>query len=159
MKDLLTMTSAGLLSLCSACTPSDAAADRRALLDIYEAQRSAHFQQSAEIFLAAVDTGYLAISNGVVRYRPRAEALIAVSQYFSHTEFDEVRDLSPPRVVVAPDGQTAWLIGEVEVRARQRDSNGVARPLAFRTAWLDIYEMTASGWRLAVRANTQRESP
>jgi hypothetical protein len=157
MKYLLTMTCGSLVSLCGACSQSDPAADRRALLDIYEAQRSAHFQQNAEMFLAAVDTGYLAIGSGVVRYRPKAEASIAVSQYFGQTEFDHVRDLSPPRVVLAPGGQTAWMIGEVEVRARQRDSNGVSQPLAFRAAWLDIYEKTPNGWRLVVRANTQRE--
>lgn len=147
----------GFTSLLASCgTQSNAATDRQAILDVYEAQRAAHFRNDAALFLAAVDTGYLAISNGVVQYRRKSDALRSVAGYFQQTRFDEVRDLSPPRVMLARDGRTAWLIGEVEVRGFQRDSNGVERPMAFRAAWLDVYEKTSAGWRLVVRANTQQ---
>jgi hypothetical protein len=147
----------GFAALLAACgTQSNVAEERQAILDVYEAQRAAHFRNDPAMFLGAVDTGYLAISNGVVQYRRKSDALISVAGYFQQTQFNEVRDLSPPRVMLSRDARTAWLIGEVEVRGFQRDSSGVERPMTFRAAWLDVYEKTSKGWRLVVRANTQR---
>jgi hypothetical protein len=160
MRKIRRFAALGLItqSLLLGCgTDLDAAAERQAILDIYEAQRRAHFQRDAHLFLAAVDTGYLTLGDGMVRYRRKSEALNNVADYFRQTRFDVVRDLAPPRVMVAPDGRTAWLIGEVEVRGMQRGAGDVERPLAFRSAWLDVYEKGTSGWRLVARANTQSE--
>lgn len=146
---------AGWAFLAACADAAEADADRNAILSLYEAQREAHFQRDARLFLSAVDTGYLAIGGGAVRYRARNEAIRQVEGYFQHVEIEEIRDVTPPRVTLSPDGRFAWLIGEVEVRGTLRDSAGSRTPLAFRSAWLDVYEKDSSGWHLRARANTQ----
>lgn len=146
-------------SLLACGNHAESAGDRDAILRLYEAQRAAHFLRDAEMFLGAVDTGYLAIGDGMVQYRPKADALKAVADYFQQTRIEQVQDVSPPRVKLATDRRAAWLIGEVEVRGMRRDSTGTERPFAFRAAWLDVYEKGPLGWRLTARANTQRQSP
>ena len=146
---------AGWALLAACAEPAEADADRNAILSLYEAQREAHFQRDARMFLSAVDTGYLAIGSGTVRYRARDEAIRQVDGYFQYVEIEELRDVTPPRVTLSPDGRFAWLIGEVEVRASRRDSAGSEVPMAFRSAWLDVYEKDSSGWHLRARANTQ----
>lgn len=142
-------------ALLAACAdPAGTDADRDAILSLYEAQREAHFQGDARLFLSAVDTGYLAIGGGAVRYRARDEAIRQVDGYFQRVEIEELRDVTPPRVTLSPDGRFAWLIGEVEVRGSRHDSAG-SEPMAFRSAWLDVYEKDSSGWHLRARANTQ----
>jgi len=148
---------ASALSACGA--PPGHAEDRRALLAIYEAQRTAHFSGDAEQFLAAVDTGYWAIANGESRLRGKAEALSAAGAYFHDVRIQAVEDVAPPRITVAPDGRTAWLIGQVEVRGTRRDPAGSRRPVAFRAAWLDLYRKVGGAWRLQARVNTEREAP
>jgi len=144
----------------SACSPApDEDADRRAILSLYEAQRAAHFQRDAEAFLAAVEGGYWAIGNGTVRFRRKAEALPQVRTYLESTRFEEVRDVAPPRVTLSPDGRSAWLIGQVEVRGARRDSTGAERPMAFRAAWMDVYRKDDGRWRLVARANTEGRLP
>jgi hypothetical protein len=156
---LIASASVVVLWLAACGSQHSTAAEHAAILELYEAQRRAHFQQDAQLFLAAVDTGYLSIVNGVVQYRRKEDALEGVADYFRQTRFDEVLDLSPPRVMLASDGRTAALIGEVEVRGVQQQSGGVERAVAFRAAWLDLYEKGTSGWRLVARANTQRDVP
>jgi hypothetical protein len=146
------------LSVLLACGDRRGATDRDAILALYEAQRSAHLDGDAHMFLSAVDTGYVAVANGTVRFRSKADALAEVTRYFEQVHIDEVRDIAPPRVMFSADRQLAWLIGEVEVRGSQRDSSGATRPIAFRAAWLDLYAQTPIGWRLMTRANTQAPS-
>ncbi len=150
------LAAAACWALPTACADAaEADADRNAILSLYEAQREAHFQRDARMFLSAVDTGYLAIGSGTVRYRAREEAIRQVDGYFQQVEIEELRDVTPPRVTLSPDGRFAWLVGEVEVRGSQHDSVGSRAPIAFRAAWLDVYEKEPSGWRLRARANTQ----
>jgi hypothetical protein len=149
----------GVLSQSSCVTQTTHEADREAIRGFYEDQRAAHFERDAAKFLAAVDTGYWSIANGAARFVRKEDALKSVAAYFSVTTFDDVRDVSPPRVSLSADGTTAWLVGEVEVRASQRDSTGSEHPLAFRAAWMDLYERDSGGWHLRVRANTEGAAP
>ena len=141
----------------SACSPRSAEIEREAIIALYEAQRAAHYQQDPGLFLAAVDSGYLSVANGAVAYRSKQDAIESVGQYLARTRFEHVRDIALPRVELSPDGRVAWLIGEVEVRAIRTDSAGTDQPFTFRSAWLDVYEKREDGWRLASRANTQRD--
>lgn len=160
MKRLYLLTCMALAAQSAACGALPRGEDERAaILELYEAQRASHFAGDADLFLAAVDTGYLAIGSGAVRYQRKSDALRSVGDYFQQTRFDELRDVSPPRVIVSPDGRNAWLIGEIEVRGSRRDSSGAGRPFAFRAAWMDAYERGGDGWRLVARANTQRDLP
>lgn len=131
--------------------------DRAAILQIYETMRAAHFERDPAKFLTAVGDGYWVVNSGQVVYRRRAEALAGLRDYFARTRFDSVKDVMPPRITIGPSGETAWLIGEVEVRAHQGGADGVGRRLAFRSAWLDIYRKRNGRWWLEVHANTQRD--
>lgn len=150
---------AALLELAACAEPTTRDADRQALLDIYEAQRQAHFEGDARKFFAAVDTGYWSVSNGQARFVRKDDAVASSAGYFQATTFDEVSDVSPPRITFSDDGRTAWLIGQVQVRASQGDSTGAERPFSLRAAWVDLYRKGPSGWHLEVRANTERVTP
>jgi uncharacterized protein (TIGR02246 family) len=152
----------GLVTAVTGCRISAAAAaqdDEAAILAIYETMRAAHFERDPAKFLTAVDDGYWVINSGQVVYRQRAAALAGLRDYFAHTRFDSVEDIVPPRVTIGPGGETAWLIGEVKVRARQRGADGFGHRIAFRSAWLDIYRKRDGRWWLEVHANTQRDLP
>lgn len=146
-------------SVCAEAAEDAHAADRQAILAIHEQTREAHFERDPEKFLAAVEDGYWSIRGGEVEFRSREQALAGLRQYLGQTTFKRVEDVEPPRIRVSGDGTMAWLIGQVEVEAEQPDGNGGTRLLRFRSAWLDVYEKRSGRWRLAVRANTQRDLP
>lgn len=138
----------------SAVSPS-ASADRAAILAIYERTRAAHFDEDPEEFLAPVDSAYWVVSSGGVRHRDKAEALRELKGYFREATFTDVQDVVPPRITVAPSGDVAWLIGQVEVRGESVGGDTIA----FLAAWLDLYQKRRGLWRLVVHANTQRDLP
>jgi hypothetical protein len=150
---LLTLAAVGCGTTAGSATVEE---DRAAIQAIYEQTRAAHFHQDAEAFLAAVDSGYWSVSGGRASFRNKTEARADLQGYLAATTFEAVDDVRPPIITISADGTTAWLVGVVEVRARQRDSAGPHR-LAFQSAWVDIYEKHAGRWRLVVRANTQLE--
>lgn len=153
---------AALLLPTTGCRPAETpspAADRAAILAIYEDTRAAHFDRDPERFLAAVDSGYWVVSEGGARYRDKEEALEGLREYLTGTTFTTVSDIEAPRITVAPGGDVAWLIGRVEVRGETRGEGGGVHPLAFRAAWVDIYRKYHGHWRLVVHANTERDLP
>jgi len=150
----------GLLVTVGSCGPGDKAPsrdDRAAILAIYENTRAAHFEHDPQKFLAAVGDGYWVVSFGHAVYRKRTDAVAALREYFSNTTFDSVEDVAPPRITIGPRGTTAWLVGQVEVRGHQRGADGAHHPIAFRSAWLDVYQKRHGKWWLEVHANTQRD--
>ena len=135
---------------------ADLAAERATLLAINAHVGKAHFDRDPAAFLSAVESGWWSAANGAWTYRDKATASKELADYFAHTTFEDIRDVTSPDVHVSGDGSTAWLRGEVEIRGATVDSRGVSQPLRFRAAWLDVYEKRQGHWVLVAKANTQR---
>ena len=144
-----------------ACQESsvDPAKEREAILALVARAGEAHLDRDAAEFLAAVDSGWWAASNGRWSYRTKVAALPGIAEYFRQTTFHALTEVAPPDLHISEDGRMAWLRGEVEITATERDSTGITHPVRFRAAWLDVYEKRDGHWSLAARANTQLDLP
>jgi hypothetical protein len=136
---------------------ADHEADRRELLRHYEETRSAHFRHDAAAFLASNDARWYEVSNGTVQSRTKAEALPELQDYLDSVKFEEIADVNPPHIEIADDGSMAWVLGHVRVRGTERQQNGSERPLAFESAWVDVWQKKAGAWRIVVHANTEHD--
>jgi ketosteroid isomerase-like protein len=149
-----------LLGGVTACrSEADARADRHQILALYEQTRAAHFLHDATGMHGGYDSTWLVVANGTIAARVKPAAEEALSRYLATMDFDEVADATPPSVVVAAAGDVAWLIGHVRVRARHRQPDGSARPVAFESAFIDLYRRIGGRWRVVVHGDTQREMP
>ena len=153
---LLALVAIGSMMACRGQSP-DRAADRKALLVINARVGRAHVDRDPAAFLTGVESGWWAAGDGAWTYRDKAGATKDLTEYLAHTTFEAPRDVNPPDVHISPDGSTAWLRGDVEIRGTSVDAQGVRQPIHFRAAWLDVYEKRQGRWVLAARANTQRD--
>ncbi len=47
----------------------------------------------------------------------------------------------------------AWLIGEVQARAMQRQPDETEKEIAFRCSWVEIFEKQEAGWAVGVNSS------
>lgn len=154
MKDLVALTGT-LVGLIAACGPAaDPAAEVAAILAINERVRQAHWDADATAFLAAHPAEWLTISHGSLETSTRDETLPRLQQYLDDMTFSELSFQSDPMVHVSGDGRTAWLIGSVRVRGLRRHGEGRPEPVAFTSAWVDLYRKENDRWLLVARAST-----
>ncbi len=138
-----------------ACGPAaDPAAEVASILAINETIRQAHWDADATAFLAAHPDEWLTISHGSVATSTRGETLPRLQQYLDDMTFSELSFQTDPIVHVSGDGRTAWLIGNVLVRGVRRYGDGSAEPVAFTSAWVDLYRKENNRWLLVARAST-----
>jgi hypothetical protein len=137
----------------------DREADHRAILQAYEAERTAHFRHDVAAFLADNDVTWYFAADGRVALRNTAAVTPQVQEYFDSVQFTKIDDLEPPHVEVSSDGTMAWLLGHVRVSGTQLHAKGAQTPLSFDAAWIDVWQKKSGKWRMVARANTERNNP
>ncbi len=148
---------AGAAFLLVSCAGSvDLDREIAAIRAINERVRQAHWQADAEGFLAAHRTTWLSVANGSVDTVAKANALPRLQQYLSEMTFEEISYQAEPIVHVSTDGRSAWLIGQVMVRGSRRQEDGTSKPIAFASAWVDLYQKSGGQWQLVARAGSDR---
>jgi len=130
--------------------------DREAILKAYEGIREAHLKHDGKAFLAPYDAEWLRVSDGEVAKQTKAGELPKVQKYLDGVKFEELKELEPPRIKISGDGTMAWFVGHVRVRATEKDAKGRVKRLDFESAWVNVWEKKAEGWRIVVHGDTQK---
>ncbi len=107
---------AASLAAAATCPASDARAE---LLSLHEITRRAHLSGDPSPIAATIGDRLLLAENGGIRLQSNAEVARFFSGYFKRVLYRVWRDVSPPTVVVSPDGQMAWMAVAVEAHYSQ----------------------------------------
>lgn len=123
--------------------PRDARAE---LLALHEEAMRAHRESNADLLLRAEAPDSVSANRGQIT-QPTLDARRArFQQYLGTTRFSEYIDVVPPIVQVSNDGSLGWVIVQVRAAGVQTTQEGGAQPLAFESAWIELYERRGDSW-------------
>ena len=135
-----------LLAACGATNIAPQVDPRAQLLALHEEVMRAHRESNADLLLRSEAPDYVSANRGQVT-RPTLEARRArLQQYLRASRFDEYIDLVPPVVRVSDDGSLGWVIVQVRAAGVQTTQDGGSQPLAFESAWVELYERRGGSW-------------
>jgi hypothetical protein len=133
----------------SACPVTNAKAD---LLSLHETTRQAHLRGDAKLIAATIGDQLLMAEDGVLRRRSNAEVEQFFTGYLKRVRYHEWRDVSPPVVVVSPDGEMGWMAVEVQARYTRADKPTEAEK-TFKSSWIATYQRDKCVWRMTGMAS------
>jgi len=126
--------------------------DKAAILKLYDLSRQSHLESDAVKFLTPYAQQWYSVRDGTVTQRTKDAAFPDIERYFQSMHFLQFDD-TPPIVEVSKDGSMAWLIGEVQARAIQRQPDQTEKEVAFRCSWVEIFENQKAGWAAVVNSS------
>ena len=129
--------------LAAATCPATTA--RAELLSLHETTRQAHLQGDAAPIVGTIADQLLLAENGVLRRQSNAEVAQFFTGYFKRVRYRQWRDVSPPVVVISPDGKMAWMAVEVEARYTRVDKPKEGEK-TFKSSWIATYQRDNCTW-------------
>lgn len=142
--DLSILACAAALMAC-ATAPVDNASDRARLLALHEEAMEAHRKGDVDLLLQAEDADFALASRGEISRPSLEQRRQVLGPYLRRVRFAEYADVVTPVVHLSADATTGWVIAQV--RARGTEVTGAGRPVEFESAWIELYEKRAGGWR------------
>ena len=124
-------------------SPSD---DRERLLALHADAMNAHRASNVELILRAESPDYVLANRGEISRPTLEQRRSRFGSYLGRTRFDEYVDAVPPTVMVSRDGTLGWVIVQVRARGEQTAENGTKQPIAFESAWIELYEKRGNDW-------------
>jgi hypothetical protein len=137
---------AAVVCLALGAGPARAATDVESLKALHEKVLRAHRAGDVEILFEDEGAGYVVANRGEVTRPTREERRSWLGPYLRSTTFEEYADVTEPVVKVSGDGTLGWVIAQVRVRGTQAAAGGEKRPLAFESAWIELYEKRDGRW-------------
>ena len=141
---MLVVATAVLLAAAPACPAADARAD---LLTLHEITRQGHLRGDAAAIAGTIGDRLLLAENGAIRIQSKAEVAKFFTDYLKRVRYRIWRDVSPPTVVVSPDGQMAWMAVAVEAHYSRADKPAEAEK-SFKSSWIATYQRDKCTWRM-----------
>lgn len=123
--------------------PPDARAE---LLALHEQVMQAHRESNAELLLRSEAPDQVSANRGEITQPTLEERRERLREYLGTTRFTEYVDLVPPIVRVSSDGSLGWVIVQVRGAGVQTTRDGGSRPVAFESAWIELYERRGGVW-------------
>lgn len=126
--------------------PIDLAAERAQLLQLHEQVMAAHRSSDVDLLFRAEAPDYLLANRGEVSnpgWQARRDRFAA---YFASTRFAEYLDTVPPVAQVAADGSLGWVVAQVRGRGERGTGSDAREPVAFESAWIELYEKRQGSW-------------
>lgn len=106
----------------------------------------AHRESSADLLLRADAPDYVSANRGQITQPSLDVRRERFRQYLGTTRFSEYIDVVPPIVRVSDDGSLGWVIVQVRATGVQTTQEGGSKPLAFESAWIELYERREGSW-------------
>jgi hypothetical protein len=119
---------------------------RAELLALHEDVMRAHRESNAQLLLRSEAPDSVSANRGEITQPTLDERRARFQQYLGTTRFSEYIDLVPPVVRVSRDGSLGWVIVQVRAAGVQTTQAGGSRPLAFESAWIELYERRGGSW-------------
>jgi TonB family protein len=123
-----------------------ASADLKQLLALHDTRLRAHLAGDAEQVVGAEAGEFVQANRGAVARADRVARKAQLGTYLKKTRFTVYRDQIPPIAKVSADGTLGWVIAQVEARGEQTGPDGTPEPLAFVSAWVELYEKRDGRW-------------
>lgn len=136
-------------ALLAACGPTSDARlpdPRATLLALHEDVMQAHRESNPNLLLRSEAQDYVSANRGQVTQPTLESRQARFQQYLGTTRFTEYIDLVPPVVRVSSDGTLGWVIVQVRAAGVQTTQDGRSQPLAFESAWVELYERRGGSW-------------
>jgi hypothetical protein len=135
-----------LLVLCGSTNSAPPLDARAELLALHEEAMRAHRESNVDLLLRSEAPDFISANRGQIT-QPTLDARRAgLRQYLGTTRFTEYIDLVPPVVRVSNDGSLGWVIVQVRGAGAQTTQDGGSQPLAFESAWIELYERRGGSW-------------
>ena len=141
-----TLVVSALLASCGSAHIAPPLDARAKLLALHEEVMQAHRESNADLLLRAEAPDSISANRGEIT-QPTLDARRArFQQYLGSTRFAEYVDLVPPIVRVSDDGSLGWVIVQVRGSGVQTRQDGSSQPVAFESAWIELYERRGGTW-------------
>ena len=135
-----------VLSACGSANIEAPPEARAKLLALHEEAMQAHRESNADLLLRSEGPDFVSANRGAIT-QPTLDARRALfQQYLGSTRFTEYVDVVPPVVQVSNDGSLGWVIVQVRGAGVQTKRDGSSQPLAFESAWIELYERRGGSW-------------
>ena len=125
-----------------AAPPTDAEQIRA----LHEKVMRAHRQSSADLLLEDDAPDPIVANRGEITRPSLEERRSRFASYLGRTTFEEYKDLVEPVVTVSNDGTLGWVIVQVQARGVQTKDDGGKEPIAFVSAWIELYQKRGGRW-------------
>lgn len=130
------------LAASSTCPATDAKAE---LLSMHEKTRQAHLQGQGAAIAANIGDQMLMADNGTLRVQSKADVEQFFAGYLKRVRYSEWRDVSPPVVMISPDGKMAWMAVEISAKYRRTDKPDEGEK-SFKSSWIATYARDNCAW-------------
>lgn len=135
-----------ILAMWLGASSSWASTDTDALRALHEKVLEAHRRSNVEMLLEDESADYIVAGRGEVT-RPTVDQRRGfLGPYLKRTTFEEYRDAIEPVVTVSNDGTLGWVVVQVHARGVQTGADGKKEPIAFTSAWIELYEKRKGRW-------------
>ena len=123
-----------------------AATDVEALRALHEKVMVAHRQSNVELLLDDEAADYIVASRGEISRPTIVERRERLGPYLRQTAFAEYKDAVEPVITMSKDGTLGWVVVQVQARGVQTGADGKKEPIAFVSAWIELYEKRNGRW-------------
>jgi hypothetical protein len=123
-----------------------AQSDAARLLALHEKVMRAHRQSDVALLLEDEADEYLVANRGAITQPSLAQRRAQLGPYLERTTFEYYRDARTPSVSVSADGTLGWVMVQVEARGTQAGAGPQREPVAFTSAWIELYRKIDGRW-------------
>ena len=135
-----------LLASCGSMNTAPPPEARAKLLALHEEVMQAHRESNVDLLLRSEAPDSISANRGEITHPTLDARRARFQQYLGATRFAEYIDLVPPVVRVSSDGSLGWVMVQVRAAGVQTTQDGGSRPLAFESAWIELYERRGGDW-------------
>ena len=120
--------------------------DAEQLKALHEKVMRAHRQSNVDLLLEDDPPDPVYANRGEITRPSLEERRSRFASYLGRTTFEEYKDLVEPVVTVSNDGTLGWVIVQVQARGMQTKDGGGKEPIAFVSAWIELYQKRGGRW-------------
>jgi hypothetical protein len=142
----MTLCVALLVTAGLASTARAAESDIGLLKALHAKVMRAHLESNVEILLEDEAPDSVVANRGSISHPTLDERRARLGPYLRRTAFDQYRDAVDPIVRVSTDGTLGWVIVQVQARGVETAADGKKEPVAFTSAWIELYEKRRGRW-------------
>lgn len=145
-----------LLSLLSCNSRADLEKERKAILEMLQTERKAHFDRNADLFIAEFADSMISVNKGVVSVPTKDEHKKRIGNYFGSVQFIKWDDTAAPIIRFSNDGSLAYAIIQKNVILSYPDSTGKEFYDTAHYAWSSIYRKYEGEWKVECNISTNK---
>jgi hypothetical protein len=134
----------------------DESANRKAILALQEQERTAHFNNDADLFVSEFAPALYMLNKGKVDSSSVEVYKKKIQSYFNTVKFIKWDDVAEPIIQFSKDHSMAYAIIQKQVILEAKDSTGKTVNDTTDYAWTSIYRKLNNKWKLVCNTSTNK---